>query len=278
MYSCIPMRKQQGATVKHLQILTFLFITTLLLPSSHADSIQCVECKKLLEDEMCGLDYHDSLKLEVRDLREKDNIKFSKLTKQQQTPEEKAKYHNYILKRKDEKSLHDKDFSSSRKTAKAFIEIPRGCSGKWEVKKNGTLKWDKKKGKVRLFTTPYPIHYGMFTGTKSGDGDPLDVAIISNQPLKRGQLVEIEIIDILVALDKAKDNQGNEIWEKDDKLVAVIAGDKDYPKDWKKTVWHWFDTYKGPNEMKLIEYAGKRKARKKFKSAIKKYTKEGNLK
>lgn len=93
------------------------------------------------------------------------------------------------------------------------VEIPSGTNQKWEVKKSGKLKWDKKKGEVRFVDyVAYPGNYGMIPGTKAGDGDPLDVIVIG--PARdRGKIVKIRVIGVLKAIDGG---------ERDDKLIAVL--------------------------------------------------------
>lgn len=95
----------------------------------------------------------------------------------------------------------------------AVIEIPSGSNQKWEVRKDGTLYWDIKKGDVRFVNyLPYPGNYGMIPQTAVGDGDPLDVLILGSAK-PRGSVVKIRIIGVLRALDKG---------EQDDKLIAVF--------------------------------------------------------
>lgn len=95
----------------------------------------------------------------------------------------------------------------------SIIEIPMGTKNKFEVNKiNGKIKLDR----VLYSALTYPGEYGYIDETLSGDGDPLDILIISNYPTFPGCVVDARIIGYL----KVEDN-GIE----DEKVIAVV--DKD---------------------------------------------------
>ena len=58
----------------------------------------------------------------------------------------------------------------------------------------------------------YPASYGFVPGTLCEDGDPLDILVISPEPIKRATVVETKILGVL-----DMDDEG----EKDYKLVGV---------------------------------------------------------
>jgi len=133
-------------------------------------------------------------------------------------------------------------------TVNAVIEIPAGCTDKWEVNKDGDLEWDRQSGDVRFVSyLPYPGNYGMVPGTLGGDGDPSDVLVLG-RALPRGLVAPVRLIGVLKMVDSG---------EQDDKLIAVRA-DKapdnpfykvrsfaDLPDGTMEIVGLWFQNYKG---------------------------------
>lgn len=71
---------------------------------------------------------------------------------------------------------------------RAIIEMPLGTIAKLEVsKETGNLKLD------RVLSIPVPYNYGYLEGTLAGDGDPLDVFVITAAgPLPA--LTEVDVI------------------------------------------------------------------------------------
>ena len=73
---------------------------------------------------------------------------------------------------------------------KVVVEIPKGSIYKYEINKDtGKLALD------RVISIPYPENYGYFPNTLAQDGDPLDVFLVSDQPI--APLTEVEIEEIL---------------------------------------------------------------------------------
>lgn len=95
----------------------------------------------------------------------------------------------------------------------SIIEIPMGTKNKFEVnKKSGKIKLDR----VLYSALTYPGEYGYIDETLSGDGDPLDILIISNYPTFPGCVVDARVIGYLMVTDNN---------EEDEKIIAVV--DKD---------------------------------------------------
>ncbi|NPA38236.1 MAG: inorganic diphosphatase [Candidatus Nanohaloarchaeota archaeon] len=95
----------------------------------------------------------------------------------------------------------------------AVIEISKGSLNKYELdKKTGLIKLD------RVLRGPfyYPADYGLIPQTYGDDNDPLDVLILSTEPLMPGSLVKVRIIGVMHMVDSG---------EQDDKLIAVVADD-----------------------------------------------------
>jgi len=94
---------------------------------------------------------------------------------------------------------------------KAIIEIPMGSRHKYEIDKGtGELVLD------RVLNVSYPFNYGFIPETLCDDGDPLDVFVVSNQPIPPLTKVRIKILGVIKGIDNGK---------QDDKIIAGIEGD-----------------------------------------------------
>ncbi len=137
----------------------------------------------------------------------------------------------------------------------AFIEITPFDLVKYEIDKiNGYLRVDRPQ---RTSSQP-PALYGFFPqtfcgrrtaalmeGATKGDGDPLDVCVLSERPIDRaGVIVRARIVGGLPMLDDG---------EADDKIVAVLENDpvwgnarelQDLPSALIDRLRHYFLTYK----------------------------------
>jgi inorganic pyrophosphatase len=81
-----------------------------------------------------------------------------------------------------------------------FIEIPEGSLVKYELdKESGVIMVDR-----FLYTAmPYPFNYGFIPNTNGQDGDPIDVMVVSSQPLATGTVVPSRVIGMLEMEDEA---------------------------------------------------------------------------
>jgi inorganic pyrophosphatase len=143
---------------------------------------------------------------------------------------------------------------------RAFIEIVTGDTIKYEVDKpSGLLRVDR----PQKFSNVCPALYGFFPQTYcgprvaarcsertgvahvQGDGDPLDVCVLSEKPFSQGGFIaSVRLIGGLRMIDNG---------EVDDKIIAVLPGDAVYGHvqdlaELGKTVVdrleHYFLTYK----------------------------------
>ena len=141
------------------------------------------------------------------------------------------------------------------RVVQAYIEITPFDLVKYEIDKvNGLLRVDRPQ---RTSSQP-PSLYGfvprtlcgqrvgaLTPGAKDGDGDPLDVCVLSERPITaREILVKAKVIGGLTMLDNG---------EADDKIVAVLAGDfvwgdvedlAQLPPVLVERLRHYFSTYK----------------------------------
>ena len=132
------------------------------------------------------------------------------------------------------------------------IEIPQGSNVKYEVdKETGLVFVDR-----FLYTAMiYPFNYGFVPGTLEEDGDPVDVLVISNQPVAPGTIIKARP----VALLEMEDEEGP-----DSKVVAVpvskldptfdnIKDVDDIPQALKDKIKHFFEHYKELEKGKWVK-------------------------
>lgn len=90
-----------------------------------------------------------------------------------------------------------------------IIEIPSGSSIKYELdKKSGIIMVDR----IQFTSFGWPANYGSIPHTLSGDGDPLDVLVLSSQVLAPG----VGIVVRPVGYFETEDEGG-----RDEKILAV---------------------------------------------------------
>jgi inorganic pyrophosphatase len=133
-----------------------------------------------------------------------------------------------------------------------LVEISRGSLNKYELdKETGLIMLDR----VSHTAQTYPFDYAMVPQTLWEDGDPLDVMIITTEPIPPGILVEVRPLGVMHMID---DGEG------DDKIIAVPVGDKrfDHMQDIEdvsphliKTYQHFYENYK-KLQNKVVEIPG----------------------
>jgi len=154
-----------------------------------------------------------------------------------------------------------------------IIEISKHSSIKYEIdKKTGLLKLDR-----MLFSSDYyPGDYGMIPQTLCGDGDPLDVVVITDKELLPRTIAEVRVIGVARMIDSG---------EKDDKILGVYDKDprfkeyrdiKDIPDHVLKEIENFFETYKKlqGKKCKITKIQRKSAALKAIKEAQEMYKKE----
>jgi inorganic pyrophosphatase len=65
----------------------------------------------------------------------------------------------------------------------------------------------------------FPYDFGFIPGTKAEDGDPLDVLVLSDEPMFPGCEVECRLVGVIEAMQKEKGKEN-----RNDRIVAVAAG------------------------------------------------------
>jgi inorganic pyrophosphatase len=122
----------------------------------------------------------------------------------------------------------------------AVIEVPKGSRNKYEMNhKTGVIELDRE-----LFTaTRYPADYGFIPHTLAGDGDPLDVLVLLDEPTFPGCHIKCRPL----AVFWMHDEKGP-----DAKILAVPANDPrvtwddldDVPEYVRMEIGHFFEIYK----------------------------------
>lgn len=137
----------------------------------------------------------------------------------------------------------------------AYIEITPFDGIKYEIDKaTGYLRVDRPQRNSSLPPTLYGFVPRTFCGEEVGslcdgadwgDGDPLDICVISERPISRSEVIlNARVIGGLQMIDEGK---------ADDKIVAVLANDTlwgeakeitDLPNIMIERLRHYFETYK----------------------------------
>lgn len=164
------------------------------------------------------------------------------------------------------KNITSKDFL-------ACVEISKGSKNKYELdKESGLLRLDR----VLYTSTNYPQNYGFIPLTYALDDDPLDVLILSSEPIVPLALVDAYPIGILFMDDQGK---------VDEKIIAIAKGDPFYnnykdirelPPHILNEISHFFRVYKElENKETLVhEIGSKEEAIKSIEDAIIRYQKK----
>ncbi|QRN83133.1 inorganic pyrophosphatase [Chloroflexota bacterium] len=175
------------------------------------------------------------------------------------------------------------------KNVYAFIEITPFDSIKYEVdKETGYIFVDRPQ---RTSSLP-PALYGFIPrtycgehvrelseGALRGDGDPLDICVISERPINRGEIfLKAVVVGVIQLLDHK---------EADDKIIAVLSNDNIYgqiqdiselPEIIVERLTHYFHTYKmlpGQEQLiKILNVGGHEKAQKIVEAAMLDYQEE----
>lgn len=95
--------------------------------------------------------------------------------------------------------IHEK----SPRIVNAVIEIEEGSKNKYEYDGDlGVFMYDRCLNSAMV----YPASYGFVPNTLCDDGDPLDIMVISPEPIKRATVVEAKVLGVLDMEDEgAKD-------------------------------------------------------------------------
>ena len=171
---------------------------------------------------------------------------------------------NSILHRVNEELINEEYFL-------ACIEITKGSKCKYEYNEEmDALVLDR----VLFTSTHYPHNYGFIPKTWGLDEDPLDVLVISSEPIVPLALVKCKPIGILEMIDSGMN---------DEKIISVSVSDPFYgnyddlcelPTHVMEEIQHFFKVYKQLEHGKstIIEgFKGKGKAQEAIRNAKLRY-------
>lgn len=137
-----------------------------------------------------------------------------------------------------------------------IIEIPlRGDPVKYEVdKETGAMMVD------RFMNTAmhYPCNYGYVPHTLSGDGDPVDVLVVTPVPLITGSVVCCRPVGFLRMTDE-KGEDAKVLAVPTDKLCSLyrqVRTQDDLPEQLLAQIQHFFEHYKDLEPNKWVKVEG----------------------
>jgi len=152
------------------------------------------------------------------------------------------------------------------------VEIPQGSLVKYELDKDsGFIVADR----FHYTAMPYPFNYGFIPNTLAEDGDPVDVMVVSSQPLAVGIVISVRVIGMLEMEDEAGvDTKIIAVpTAKVDPFYAHIDDVTDLDEPTQKKIKHFFDHYKELEPGKWVKtkaFLGKGEAFKDIEKCIKK--------
>lgn len=111
-------------------------------------------------------------------------------------------------------------FDSETGDVNAIIDTPKGSRNKF--------KYEEKLGIFKLggalpLGMVFPFDFGYIPSTKGGDGDPLDILILMDEPAFVGCLVPAKLIGVI----EARQTEAHET-TRNDRLIAVAAGTRNH--------------------------------------------------
>ena len=151
-----------------------------------------------------------------------------------------------------------------------IVEINKGSKNKYEIdKKSGLIALDR----VYYSTQDMPFDYGFVPQTLWEDGDPLDVVLLTTNPIFPGILVRARIVAMMDMIDSG---------ESDVKIIAVPVHDprweeikdlSDINKHTLKEMKHYFMTYKKLQNKEVVVkgFYDKRRATETFNKGVSAY-------
>jgi inorganic pyrophosphatase len=97
-----------------------------------------------------------------------------------------------------------------------IIETPKGSRNKFDYDEATGLF---KLGGVLPAGAAFPFDFGFVPSTLGGDGDPLDVLVLMDEPAFTGCLVRVRLVGVIVAEQTERDGETT----RNDRLISVAA-------------------------------------------------------
>jgi inorganic pyrophosphatase len=104
-------------------------------------------------------------------------------------------------------------FGPKSEYVNVIIETPKGSHMKFKYDEaNGVFMYDK----TLPIGQTFPFDFGFLPSTKGGDGDPLDVLVLTEEPTFVGCLVHAKLLGVIEA-EQTEDGKT----ERNDRLIAI---------------------------------------------------------
>ena len=133
----------------------------------------------------------------------------------------------------------------------AVIEVVSGSRDKYEYKP----EWEAfVLDRIIPSSVIFPVEYGFVPQTLSDDNDPLDIMVISYEPLEVGCVVKVRLIGALIIEDEHGD---------DPKILSVLVNDsrfsgyndiQDIHQHRLKEIQEFYETYKRLEPHKWVKF------------------------
>ena len=134
-----------------------------------------------------------------------------------------------------------------------IIEVTTGSRDKYEYNKD----WEAfVLDRIIPSSVVFPVEYGFVPRTWYDDGDPLDIMVLSFEPLQVGSIVKVRVIGALIIEDEAG---------LDAKILSVLVNDarfegyhdiEDVHRHKLKAIQEFFETYKRLEPHKWVKIKG----------------------
>ncbi|MBI2612155.1 inorganic diphosphatase [Candidatus Gottesmanbacteria bacterium] len=153
-----------------------------------------------------------------------------------------------------------------------YIEIPQGSLIKYELDKEQEAIFVDR---FAFTTMGYPANYGFVPNTRSLDGDPVDVLVLSSYAVHPATVIPA----VPIALLEMEDEAGVDAKiiavpkEKVDPFFGIWKKLADIPESYKNRIKHFFEHYKELEKgkwVKIKEWKDKEVALEEIKSSLKK--------
>ena len=137
------------------------------------------------------------------------------------------------------------------KILNVVIEVISGSRDKYEYKND----WEAfVLDRIIPSSVIFPVEYGFVPQTLSDDNDPLDIMVLSYEPLEVGCIVKVRVIGALIIEDEEGD---------DPKILSVLINDarfegfndiSDVHKHRLKEIQEFYETYKRLEPHKWVKF------------------------
>ena len=145
-----------------------------------------------------------------------------------------------------------------------MVEIPYLSHVKYEYdEKIKSMRCDR----VLNTSMSYPGNYGYIPNTLAGDGDPLDVLLLSDYQIFPGTIIQVKIIGVLITEDeKGQDEKviavpGNKV----DPVYKEVNDLPDLSEFQLQKIKHFFEHYKDIEDKKWVTVKDFKNAKEAFK-------------